>query len=241
MSSITIDFSDEVVLVTGVTGRLGGAVTRALLDAGAHIAAVARRGDKVRDQIPEVSGGEHYIAEGVDVTDADSFGAAVTAVHERFGRIDVLMHTVGGYHADHAVAETPIEDWEAMHSLNARSTFVACRAVLPSMLERGSGKIVCVAARSALMADGRAAAYSASKSAVIRLVEAIAEEVCDAGVNANCVLPSVIDTPENRRAFPRAHTERWVPPEQIAEVMLFLASEAAQAIHGAAIPVYGRS
>ena len=241
MPAFSVDFSAQVILVTGATGRLGRAVTRSLLQARAEVVPVVRNADSLRGAFPQLSRDGHYLAERIDVTDPDSFDIAIPGTLDQFGQIDGLMHTVGGYRADHLVHETPLDDWDAMHTRNARSTFVACRAVLPHMLARGTGKIVCVAARSALQADGRAAAYSASKSAVIRLVEAIADEVCDHGINANCVLPSVIDTPENRRAFPAANPGRWVPPEQIADVMLFLASDAARAINGAAIPVYGRT
>lgn len=241
MSAFTADFTGQVMLVTGANGRLGRAVSRALLDLGATVVPVTRSGPLSADEFPELAMTDAHRAEGIDLTDPGSFNQAVAAVLDRFGRIDGLMHTVGGYRQGRPVQMTPLDDWQALHDLNARSTFVACRAVLPPMLERGRGKIVCVAARSALKADGRSAAYSASKSAVVRLVEAIGDEVCDEGLNVNCVLPSVIDTPENRAAMPTGQPDRWVPPQQIADVMLFLASDAAQAINGAAIPVYGRS
>jgi NAD(P)-dependent dehydrogenase (short-subunit alcohol dehydrogenase family) len=128
-----------------------------------------------------------------------------------------------------------------MMNLNARSAFVLSRAVVPAMLAQGSGRIIHTAARAAFKGGSRAAAYGASKSAVVRLVESLAAELRHEGINANCVLPGTIDTPQNRRDMPDADHSRWVAPEALADVFLFLASDASRAISGAAIPVYGRS
>jgi NAD(P)-dependent dehydrogenase (short-subunit alcohol dehydrogenase family) len=156
----------------------------------------------------------------------------------------VLTNAVGGYRAGKPVHETPLETWNLMLNLNARSAFVLSRAVVPPMLERGSGKIVHTAARAALKGGAKAAAYSISKSAVVRLVESLAAELRHKGITVNCVLPGTIDTPQNRQALaalPNVDPNRWVPPEAIADVILFLASDAAWAVNGAAIAVYGRS
>jgi NAD(P)-dependent dehydrogenase (short-subunit alcohol dehydrogenase family) len=126
-----------------------------------------------------------------------------------------------------------------MLDLNARTAFVVSRAVIPGMRERGQGKIIHVASRAALKGSAKAAAYSASKSALIRLTESLAAELKRDGINVNCVLPGTIDTPQNRASMPKADRSRWVAPEAIADVILFLASDAARAIHGAALPVYG--
>jgi NAD(P)-dependent dehydrogenase (short-subunit alcohol dehydrogenase family) len=128
-----------------------------------------------------------------------------------------------------------------MLNLNARTALVLSRAVVPHLLEQGSGKIVHVAARAALKGGANSAAYSVSKSAIMRLVESMAAELRHKNINVNCVLPGTIDTPQNRQDMPNADHSRWVPPEAIADVMLFLASDAARAVHGAAVPVYGRS
>ncbi len=127
-----------------------------------------------------------------------------------------------------------------MLNLNARTAFVVSRAVIPSMLERGRGKIINLAASSALKGGANSAAYSASKSAVARLTESMAEEYKRLGINVNAVLPGTIDTPHNRQAMPQADTSRWVQPRELARVILFLASEDASPIHGALIPVYGK-
>jgi NAD(P)-dependent dehydrogenase (short-subunit alcohol dehydrogenase family) len=165
----------------------------------------------------------------------------VQSTMERFGRIDVLANTVGGYRAGLPVHETPLDTWDFMLNLNARTAFVLSRAVVPHMLARGSGKIVHVAARAALAGAGKAAAYSASKAATLRLVESLAAELRRENINVNCVVPGTIDTPENRQAMPKADHSRWVPPEAIADVILFLASDAAWPVNGAAVPVYGQS
>jgi len=160
---------------------------------------------------------------------------------ERFGHIDVLVNAVGGWRGGKPVHETSLETLDFLFSLNARTMFIASRAVVPSMLDRGSGKIVSVSARAALGAAKRSGAYSASKSAVVRLTETMAAELKNEGINVNCVLPGTIDTPENRQSMPKADHSRWVPPEAIADVILFLASDAAWPVNGAAVPVYGKS
>jgi NAD(P)-dependent dehydrogenase (short-subunit alcohol dehydrogenase family) len=159
---------------------------------------------------------------------------------EHFGRIDALVNTVGGYRGGQPVAETAIELWDGMFDLNARSAFIVSRAVAPHMLARGSGRIINVGSKAALQGTRRSAAYSAAKSAVVRLTESLAADLKREGITANCVLPSTLDTPENREDMPGADPSRWVTPEEVADVILFLASDAARAVQGAAIPVYGR-
>jgi NAD(P)-dependent dehydrogenase (short-subunit alcohol dehydrogenase family) len=177
----------------------------------------------------------------VDLTDVESVGAVVAEVRQRFGRIDVLVNAAGGYRAGTPVHETPLETWDFVLDLNARTGFISSSAVIPVMLEQGSGKIVNVSARAGLKGTGKAAAYSVSKSAVIRLTESMSAELKRSGINVNCILPGTIDTPQNRESMPTADHSRWVPPEALADVILFLASDAARAVHGAAVPVYGLS
>jgi NAD(P)-dependent dehydrogenase (short-subunit alcohol dehydrogenase family) len=181
-----------------------------------------------------------YFAEGVDVIDPAAVDEVVQATLHRFGKIDILVNTVGGYRAGTPVHETPIETWDFMMSLNARSAFVMSRAVLPAMLKQGRGKIINISAGSALKGGANSAAYAASKSAVARLTESMAEEYKRLGININAILPGTIDTPQNREAMPKADFSLWVKPEMIARVVLFLASEDASPIHGALIPVFGR-
>jgi NAD(P)-dependent dehydrogenase (short-subunit alcohol dehydrogenase family) len=153
----------------------------------------------------------------------------------------VLVNIAGGFRMGTPVHETPQETWDFMMDLNARTVLNTARAVIPHMLQQGRGRVINTAARNALEGAARMAAYTASKSAVVRLTESMAAELKMKGINVNCILPGTIDTPENREAMPNAKHERWVAPEAIADVILFLASPAARALHGASIPVYGLS
>jgi NAD(P)-dependent dehydrogenase (short-subunit alcohol dehydrogenase family) len=234
------DFTDHVVIVTGAAGNLGGAVARAFQAAGAKLVLVDHKPDRLPQLFPKLAGSpDHFLARSVDLTDEYAVKRMVEVTLERFGRIDVLVNAAGGYQGGTPVHETSLEAWDHMLDLNARTVLIASRAVIPAMLERGAGKIVNVGSKSALEGGSRSAAYSASKSAVLRLTESMSAELKKNGINVNCVLPSTIDTPENRAAMPKADTSRWVAPEAIADVILFLASQAARAIHGAALPVFG--
>jgi len=155
--------------------------------------------------------------------------------------VDTLLHLVGGFAGGQPVAETPDETWEKMLDLNLRSAYTIFRAVLPGMLKAGKGRIVAVGARAALDPMANFAAYSVSKAALVALVKTVALEVKDTGVTANVVLPSVIDTPANRAAMPSADASKWVTPESIAGLLVWLTSDAARDVNGAAIPIYGRA
>lgn len=236
------DFSGHVALVTGAGGNLGGAVARAFYDAGASLVLADRRPDRLAAVYPaeQFAPARVHIA-AADLTDEASVQALVAGALDRFGAIDILANTVGGFRAGTSVHETSLETWEFMLALNARSAFLISKAVIPPMLARGGGKIVHVASRAALSGSARQVAYSVSKGAVVRLVETLAAELRHKGINANCVLPGTIDTPQNRAEMPDADFSKWVAPEAIADVILFLASDAARAVNGAAVPVYGRS
>jgi NAD(P)-dependent dehydrogenase (short-subunit alcohol dehydrogenase family) len=235
------DFSDHVVIVTGAAGNLGGAVAMAFRAAGAKLVLVDRAPDRLPRLFPDLADSpEHFLATSVDLTDTDAVAAMVDDAVKRFGLIDVLVNAAGGYRGGMAVHETPLQTWDFLLNLNARSVFIASSAVIPAMLERGSGKIVSVAARAALKGGRTMGPYSASKSAVVRLTESMSAELKQSGINVNCVLPGTIDTPQNRASMPKADTSRWVAPEALADVILFLASDAARGVHGAAIPVYGQ-
>jgi NAD(P)-dependent dehydrogenase (short-subunit alcohol dehydrogenase family) len=235
------DFTDRVVIVTGAAGNLGSAVARAFLSAAARLVLVDRAADRLPRLFPELAGSrDHFLATSVDLTDAEAVGGMVAEALERFGRLDVLVNTAGGYRGGTAAHETPLETWDFLMNLNARTLLITSQAVIPHMLEQGGGRIVNVAARAGLKGGARTSAYGAAKSAVIRLTESMATELKRENINVNCVLPSTIDTPQNREAMPKADFGRWVTPEAIADVILFLASDAARAVQGAAIPVYGK-
>lgn len=236
------DFSDRVVVITGATGNLGTAVARKFMVSGAKIGFLDRLPDKIEILFPEIfNATDQYIMQQVDVTNPVSIEKAANELLRKFGRIDILVNTVGGYRAGEPLHQTPLDTLDFMLNLNTRSVFVSCQAFIPSMIANNYGKIVNISARPGLRGARNAAAYSASKSAVIRLTESMSSELKHKGINVNCVLPGTIDTPQNRQATPDADFNRWVSPESIADVILFLVSDAASAINGAAIPVYGRS
>lgn len=236
------DFSDRVTIVTGGAGNLGQAVTRAFHAAGSRVAIVVRKHqDAVAafgDDLPE---DDTCLYVTGDLADESSVAAIVEAVMTKFGRIDTLVNTAGGIRAGTPLHETPVDVWDFMLGLNARTVFLMSRAAIPHMLQRRSGRIISVSARAALKGTAKHGPYNASKMAVIRLTETMAAELRHHGVTANCVLPGTIDTPANRVETPDADFTKWVSPESIAGVILFLASDAAADVNGAALPVYGRS
>ena len=235
------DFNNRVVMVTGAAGNLGAAAARAFYQSGANMVLVDRSPDRLQKLFPELANSSrHYLATSIDLNDAAGFEQSAKSAVDKLGRIDVLVNTAGGYRAGTPLHETPLEDWDFLMNLNARSIFTTCRAVIPHFLKQGSGRIVNVASRAATIGEANAAVYSVSKTAVVRLTESMAAELKDLSINVNCVLPGVIDTPANRQAMPEADHRRWVTVEALADVILFLASDYAGAINGAAVPVYGR-
>ncbi len=235
------DFNNRVVMVTGAAGNLGAAAARAFYQSGANMVLVDRSPDRLQKLFPELAdSARHYLATSIDLNDTAGFEQSVKSAVDKLGRIDVLVNTAGGYRAGAPLHETPLEDWDFLMNLNARSMFTTCRAVIPHFLKQGSGRIVNVASRAATIGEANAAVYSVSKTAVVRLTESMAAELKDLNINVNCVLPGVIDTPPNRQAMPEADHGRWVTVEALADVILFLASDYAGAINGAAVPVYGR-
>ncbi|MGD2049458.1 MAG: SDR family NAD(P)-dependent oxidoreductase [Chloroflexota bacterium] len=239
---MTFDFTNQVVMITGASGNLGAALTRAYHESGAKLAIIDRHKDVLEKQFPDLVGNEDCFISGcADLTDLDEVSSVVEDSFNHFGRIDILANTVGGYRAGTPIYETDLETWNFMINLNARSVFILTQCVVPYMLQKGSGKIVHMAARPGLKGRANMSAYSASKSAVIRLTESASAEVKEQGINVNCVLPGTLDTPENRVAMPDADFSQWVKLESIANVILFLTSDAARDIHGAAVPVYGLS
>ena len=227
------------VLITGAAGNLGRAVADAFAARGASVVLIARK----REHLAKTFGTEdaHRLFITADLTDAAQAENAAQAASDRFGGIDVLCNIAGGFRMGTPVHETSDTDWNFLFDINARTMLHAARAVVPRMLEHGGGKIVNVGAFAAQHGAANMGAYVAAKSAVIRLTETMAAELRNKNINVNCVLPTTLDTPENRKAMPDADPKKWVAPEDLANVIAFLASDAARAIHGAAIPVTGLS
>jgi NAD(P)-dependent dehydrogenase (short-subunit alcohol dehydrogenase family) len=226
-----------VVMVTGAGGNLGRAAVAELLDSGAKIAAVERG---FRDQQQKASWEKDEILDldGVDLADMGACQDAVRRALDGFGRIDALVNTVGGFQTG-AVEEQGFEQWDQLFQMNARTAYAISAAVLKPMQDAGYGRIVHIAAAPGLKAGANQAAYAASKSAVIRLTEAIAAENRNRRITANCILPGTIDTPQNRAAMLNAKTDGWVQPADIAKLIGFLVSPAGGIVTGAAIPATG--
>ncbi len=232
------DYKERVALVTGAAGNLGRAVAEELRASGARLALVDRGVERFE---PPWAAGDDILLLGADLTDAESVRAAVERVFAHYGRIDLLANIAGGFTMGPPVHETPLGTWDEMQNLNLRSVILTCRAVLPHMRAARRGRIVNVSARAALEPKSNMAPYRLSKAAVITLTESIAAENREFGITANCILPGTIDTPQNRAEMPDADFSRWVSPRALANVLLFLGSDEAAAVSGAAIPVYGRS
>jgi NAD(P)-dependent dehydrogenase (short-subunit alcohol dehydrogenase family) len=228
----------RTAIITGGTGGLGSAVVGRLLRDGWRVI-VPWVNDRELERLED--------ADALELVQADLFDpAAVEGVVQIAARnpeapLLGLVNLVGGFAAGPRVHETPIEDFETQFRLNLRPTYLMTQAVLPHLVEREDGSIVCVGTRAALSPFSGAAGYIASKAAVIAFVQAVAVEYRNDGVRSNVILPSVIDTPANRASMPKADHDRWVKPAAIAGVIAHLLSEDSSPVSGAAIPVYGRS
>lgn len=231
----------RVVLITGAGGNLGRAVAAAFAADGASLALLDRNAAAIEETITACRGQAAARAFATDLIDPAAVESAIAAVMASFGRIDVLANIAGGFTMGPLVQDTADRDWDFMMNLNARTVFNTCRQVIPRMLAQGGGRIVNVSARAAAQGKGRMAPYCASKAAVITLTESLAAENRHTGINVNCILPGTIDTPQNRADMPDADFDHWVPPAALADVVFFLASDAARCVNGAAIPVYGQS
>lgn len=233
------DLSGKVAIVTGATGNLGAAVAEAFARAHARRVLVGGSAEGLAGRYRATD--DTLLAGGLDLAAEADAAKLVDMAVSRFGRIDILVNTVGGFAGGKKVHEDDVASWDAMLRLNLRTTLLTCRAAVPHMLKQGGGRIVNVAARAALAGVAGLGAYGASKSAVIYLTQTLAAELKEGGIGVNCVLPGTIDTPQNRRDMPSADFSKWVAPAAIADAILFLASDAARAVSGAALPVYGRS
>src|SRR5262245_39251901 len=241
MAKSTTQLDGKVVIITGSVGNLGMATALALQQVGAKTVLVDRSNERLRESyVNLVNSPDHLLASGVDLANPDSLGQVVKTALGRFGSIDALVNTVGGYRGGKPVHETDLADWDFLFGINLRTTLFCCRTVIPQMLKQSSGNIINVASRDALAGSAAYAAYSASKSAVLRLTESLSAELKASNINVNAIMPGTIDTPQNRAAVPNGDYSKWVPPDAIANVIAFLASDASRAINGAGIPVYGK-
>lgn len=225
--------SERITLVTGATGALGTAMVDAFLAQGDSVVGVARSQQRRED-----ARYTHLQADLISPTGATEMTAEVM---RRFGRIDTLLHVMGGFAGGTPMHETGVDVWQRMIAMNAGAAFYAIREVLPHMLAARRGSIIAVGSRAGAQNNPGLSAYAASKSALHSLILTVAEEVKDSGVRVNAILPSTIDTPENRSWGSPDQVAKWVAPQSLAAVAVWLASPAAADINGALVPVYGRA
>jgi NAD(P)-dependent dehydrogenase (short-subunit alcohol dehydrogenase family) len=223
----------QVVLVTGASGGLGTCVTQAFLDAGATVIGTSRKIQQSDFTNPT------FIAVPAEISTQTGASTLLNTVVERFGRLDVLAHTVGGFAGGQPVVDTDDVTFQRMFDLNLNSFFYILRASIPPLRRSGRGRIIAIGSRAAVESGAGIGAYSASKAAMVSLAKTVAAENRDAGVTTNVILPGTIDTTANRAAMPGSDFSKWVQPANIASLTVWLASEAAKDINGAIIPVYG--
>ena len=233
-------FTKKVVLVAGGTGGLGRAVSLAFLREEADLVVTYRNGeewDRLRSEAASLS--SRLTGHLVDVTDETGVRQILESIRAEKGRLDVMVNAVGGYAGGSPAWNVDTRILDQMLALNLRSGWMLARGAAQLMRQQGSGAILNVAGKAALDHAAGASAYAASKAAAVAMLDSLAADLAGSGVRANSVLPGIIDTPANRRAMPRADFAKWPKPEDIARVILFLCSDEARVIHGAAIPVYG--
>jgi NAD(P)-dependent dehydrogenase (short-subunit alcohol dehydrogenase family) len=224
------------VVITGAAGVLGAAVARAFVTVGASVALIDRAGAS-QDPLKDTAD-PHVFLDGIDLTDPAEAQHAMDTAASKLGGIDVLVNIAGGFRWE-TIAAGHLETWDFLYAINLKTALCACKAAL-GYLPADNGRIVNVGAAAAAKAASGMGAYTASKAGVAKLTEALAEELKDKGINVNAVLPTIIDTPANRTEMPKADFTRWVAPQALADVIVFLSSHAARAITGASIVVSGR-
>lgn len=239
---MTQRFTGKVAWIAGATGGLGRAVTQAFLQEGAQVVA-ADQNPAGLEALRKAAGPASALlqTEQLNATDETAVRALVEAVMAKYKRLDVLVNAIGGYAGGIKLWELERKTYDLMLTLNLHVGFTLARGVVPAMLRQGSGAIVNIGSKAALDHVAGASAYSASKAASVALFDCLAQDLKGTGIRVNSVLPSIIDTEPNRKAMPGADFSKWPKPEEIARAILFLCSDDAKLIHGAAIPVYGDS
>jgi len=224
---------NKIVVVTGAKGGLGTHVTNAMLEAGATVIGVSRSIKQEDFAHPR------FIAAATELGSLESAQTLMNSVAEKHGRIDAVVHLVGGFDMGPTVETAGDELWDKMLDLNLRSALHVFRAVLPQMRKQKSGRLLAIGSKAAVEPGALTGPYNVSKAALVMLVRTIAEETKNDGISANIVLPGTMDTPANRKAMPDADFSKFVQPGQVAALLVHLTSDAASQITGAVIPIYG--
>jgi NAD(P)-dependent dehydrogenase (short-subunit alcohol dehydrogenase family) len=234
------DFNQKVVVVTGAAGSLGQAVVGAFHKANGIVCALDYKKGRLDKVFPDLNHSDRmYFFDDVDLTNRERMQELGTQIKDKLGRVDVVVNTVGGFAYGERVDQITERTMQRMLDLNVNSFLNTAHAFVPVMIAKQQGKIVTVGSRSSLKGGAKMGAYAAAKAALLRLTESMASELQEFNIQVNCVLPGTIDTPQNRHEMPNADFSKWVQPDQIARVIMFLSSGAADSITGATIPVYG--
>jgi len=234
------NFNEKVVLITGGTGALGQSISLDFLKMGANIIVTYVNDNEIKSFESKLGDFvKKVMLIKVNLMNEDEVEKLVSDIINANDKIDILINTVGGYRAGQPVIQINEKDWDLMMNLNLKTAFLISKHVVKEMEKQGQGKVIHVAARSGLKGSGNDAAYVASKSGILRLVESLSEEVKNENINVNCVLPSIVDSDANRQSMPEEDFSKWVSPSEISKVIAFLASDESNSIHGASIPTYG--
>ena len=234
------NFNEKVVLITGGTGALGQTISLDFLKMGANVIVTYVNDNEIKSFESKLGNFmKKVMLIKVNLMNEEEVEKLVSDIINANNKIDVLVNTVGGYRAGQPITQITEKDWDLMMNLNLKTAFLISKHVVKEMEKQGKGKVIHVAARSGLKGSGNDAAYVASKSGILRLVESLSEEVKNNSINVNCILPSIIDSDTNRQSMSDEDFSKWVTPSEISKVILFLASEESNSINGASIPIYG--
>jgi NAD(P)-dependent dehydrogenase (short-subunit alcohol dehydrogenase family) len=235
---------DKVAIITGAAGELGSVVTKAFLENGAKVVALYHSEDKL-EELYKFLGDlqDNLVPFHGDATVEEEMKALAEQAVEEFGRIDILVNIVGGWKGGSTLDKTSMETWDYMLELNLKTCFLSTKSVLPYMLDKEYGRIINISSRSGVQKGNRSrsGAYAVAKGGVLTFTEAVSEETKGKGINVNCIAPSTIDTQSNREMLPNADFSKWVKPEDIAKVIIFLSSDDCKPTSGALVPVYGEA
>ena len=243
------DFSNKTILITGGTGALGRILLKSFLFQNSKTIVVTYRNEKeMQDLKTDLFKTKDYSSENVsniidfikiDISKDNEIKKLISYISEKYGQIHILINVVGGYIGGKSILELTDSQWDKMIDINLKTAFLISKNIIPIMVTNRYGKLVHISSRSGIKAQGKDAAYASSKAGLIRFIESASEDVKDYNININCVLPTIIDTEANRKAMPNADYSRWVKPEDLSNVILFLCSDDSKIINGSAIPTYG--
>lgn len=252
---MTYDFSGKSMLLTGGTGGLGRNLIKYFLNCNLKLIIVTYRSEKEMQSLKSELANAHSVQQQqksstssssteiefiqTDITNQGQVKNLISNIFEKYGQIHILVNLVGGYIGGKSIIELEESEWDKMMDINLKSAFLISKNIITKMIENRYGKLVHISSRTGIRAEGNDSAYAASKAGLVRFVESVSKEVKNYKININCILPTIIDTEDNRKAMPNADFTKWLKPEDLSNVILFLCSDHSKLINGAAIPTYG--